>query len=531
MPGIARVVLAVLLPSLTAAGSLAEKPPLGWNSWDCWGGPGSQAKLYSAAAAFRTTMLPVGYDTMVVDMGWYFEGGDSIDFRALKQRSWGANSSAPAALLGQAMHIDKWGRLTANPKLWPDGISGAVKHLHSLGIKMGVHVMRGVNIAAVAANSPILDPATGKASGYTAAQLLTSNNESCQWCSEFKAVNTSHPAAKLWYASNAALYQDFGVDFLKGDCFYGKRDETAAGKPPFSGVDPTELLMFADSIAASSAAGEANTRPITISLSPGVDADTAEAAAIHSAVNMYRVTDDLHDCWNNESTCDCGDGIRVTQAFEQIHRHEQAGLVGAAGFDGKSWPDLDMLPVGPLEKTNALTDGEQRVAMTLWSVSRAPMVVGTDLTKLCAPPSSAGGSTTATATAATVGTTSSVDCDANATATITNPEVLQVGQQSTQSFQLSRSGPSGAWGAGAHIAWVAMLPHKTWALAFFNIGDAAAVVSVPLAAGKCSVRDLWGRVDAGSVSGGNYSRQLAPHTAAFVTMVGGECHAPARPPK
>ena len=184
-----------------------------------------------------------------------------------------------------------------------------------------------------------------------------------------------------------------------------------------------------------------------------------------------------------------------------------------------------MLPVGPLEKTNALTDDEQRVAMTLWSVSRAPMVVGTDLTKLCAPSSAS----STTATAATVSTPSAA-CDANATATITNPEVLQVGQQSTQSFQLSRSGPSGAWGAGAHIAWVAMLPNKTWALALFNIGDAAAAVSVPLAAGKCSVRDLWGRVDVGSVSGGNYSRQLAPHTAAFVTMVGGECHAPARPP-
>ena len=211
------------------------------------------------------------------------------------------------------------------------------------------------------------------------------------------AIEASH-LAKLWYASNAALYQEFGVDFIKGDCFYGKRDEVAAGKPPFSGVDPTELLMFAASIAASSAAGRANTRPIMISLSPGVDADTAEAAAIHAAVNMYRVTDDLHDCWNNASSCDCSDGIRVTQAFEQMHRHQQAGLVGATGIDGKSWPDLDMLPVGPLQKANALTDDEQRVAMTLWSVSRAPMVVGTELTKLCAPSPSPAASTWSTST-------------------------------------------------------------------------------------------------------------------------------------
>lgn len=85
---------------------------------------------------------------MVVDMGWYFEhprkqqNGSaeqhfSRSLRALKQ---GTNASAMADL---KMHIDSWGRLTANPVLWPDGISGAVKHLNMMGIKMGVHVMRG----------------------------------------------------------------------------------------------------------------------------------------------------------------------------------------------------------------------------------------------------------------------------------------------------------------------------------------------------------------------------------------------------
>ena len=38
--------------------------------------------------------------------------------------------------VGRSMHIDRWGRLTADPKQWPDGIAGAVKHLHSLGIKI-----------------------------------------------------------------------------------------------------------------------------------------------------------------------------------------------------------------------------------------------------------------------------------------------------------------------------------------------------------------------------------------------------------
>lgn len=347
-------------------------------------------------------------------------------------------------------------------------------------------------------------------------------------------MNTSHPAAKLWYDSNAALYQEFGIDFIKGDCFYGKRDETASGKPAFSGVDDAELLLFANSIASVSAGTvaatgqphRANGKPIIISLSPGVDADVAEARPIHSAVNMYRISDDLHDCWNNASSCDCSDGIRVTQQFERLRAHQVAGLIGAAGFRGKSWPDpgdmtwpyiipqfsasrspvhlrhADMLPVGPLARSNALTWEEQRVTITLWAVARAPMIVGADLNRL----------------------------DSNSTALIANPEVLNVNQQATESFQLKRSGMSGPWGEeGSEVVWAALLPHRGWALALFNLGDTAVNVGTTLGVNStCSVRDLWMRTDIGTVSG-MFSRHLDPHSAAFVVLSGDRCPAPTAP--
>ena len=77
--GVALVAVA-LAPAASprpAGGPLATTPPLGWNSWDCWGGPGDQQRLYAAAAAFADSLLPAGYDTMVVDMGWYFEQSDA----------------------------------------------------------------------------------------------------------------------------------------------------------------------------------------------------------------------------------------------------------------------------------------------------------------------------------------------------------------------------------------------------------------------------------------------------------------------
>jgi alpha-galactosidase len=56
-----------------------------------------------------------------------------------------------------------------------------------------------------------------------------------------------------------------------------------------------------------------------------------------------------------------------------------AGLFGA----NSTWPDLDMLPLGrimsgqkpPLRESN-LTADEQRMVMTLWSATGAPLVFG-----------------------------------------------------------------------------------------------------------------------------------------------------------
>ena len=97
-------------------------------------------------------------------MGWYFtKEAPSIygmKERALSEEQLGEHKAWAEA--GQGMHIDQWGRLTADPTKWPEGIKGAAQKLHALGIKMGIHIMRGINTAAVVANTPILDISTGK---------------------------------------------------------------------------------------------------------------------------------------------------------------------------------------------------------------------------------------------------------------------------------------------------------------------------------------------------------------------------------
>lgn len=58
--------------------------------------------------------------------------------------------------------IDEWGRMVPDPGRWPSskggkGLTEVAKKVHSMGLKFGIHVMRGISTQAVNANTPILD--------------------------------------------------------------------------------------------------------------------------------------------------------------------------------------------------------------------------------------------------------------------------------------------------------------------------------------------------------------------------------------
>lgn len=58
--------------------------------------------------------------------------------------------------------IDEWGRVLPDPGRWPSskggkGFTEVANKVHSMGLKFGIHVMRGISTQAVNANTPILD--------------------------------------------------------------------------------------------------------------------------------------------------------------------------------------------------------------------------------------------------------------------------------------------------------------------------------------------------------------------------------------
>lgn len=61
--------------------------------------------------------------------------------------------------------IDTWGRMMPDPKRWPSsaqgkGFSEVANKVHEMGLKFGIHIMRGISTQAVNANTPILDITT-----------------------------------------------------------------------------------------------------------------------------------------------------------------------------------------------------------------------------------------------------------------------------------------------------------------------------------------------------------------------------------
>nr|POE94084.1 alpha-galactosidase [Quercus suber] len=120
--------------------------------------------------------------------------------------------------------------------------------------------------------------------------------------------------------------------------------------------------------------------PIVYSLSPRIGATPAMAKDVSGLANMYRITGDDWDSWGD-----------VASHFDVSRDFAAANLIGANGLNGKSWPDLDMLPIGwltdpasnegPHRFTN-LNPEELRTQVTLWSMAKSPLMYGGDARKL-----------------------------------------------------------------------------------------------------------------------------------------------------
>ena len=82
--------------------------------------------------------------------------------------------------------------------------------MHKLGLKFGIHLMRGIPRLAVQLNLPVLG------TRYRA-QDIADTSSICPWNPDMYGVDMRRPGAQPYYDSVFRLYASWGVDFVKMD--------------------------------------------------------------------------------------------------------------------------------------------------------------------------------------------------------------------------------------------------------------------------------------------------------------------------
>lgn len=313
---------------------LAKYPPMGWNSWDCYGAAVDEATVRGNAEYMAEHLRAYGWEYVVIDIQWYQPTASTHEYEPFSEEC-----------------MDAYGRFIPAENRFPSSANGAgfkplADYIHGLGLKFGIHIMRGMPRMAAHRHLPVKD------SAYNCREVANPNSI-CAWNPDMYGLRQDHPGAQDYYDSIFALYAEWGVDFVK--C-----DDIAREYPHCQ----REIELI-------STAARNCGRDIVLSLSPG-PAPVERAEHLKTWANMWRITDDFWDEW------------RLLKAM--FERAEKWCVHAGSGH----WPDADMLPVGALRQcyenhpaggwTN-FTQPEQRTMMTLWCMLRSPLMIGGDLPK------------------------------------------------------------------------------------------------------------------------------------------------------
>ena len=307
---------------------------MGWNSWDSYGTTVNENQVRSAASWIAAHLKSYRWQYVVVDMEWFV-----------------INPTSAGNSRNSQFELDSNGRYIPAANRFPSAATGEgfkplADYVHSLGLKFGIHILRGIPKDAVAENLPIAG------SDYRAANAADTSDV-CPWNPDNYGVKAGSPAAQAYYDSIARLYAGWGVDFLKVDCI--------ASNP----YKPDDIRMLSEALRRTG-------RPIVLSLSPG-PAPIDKVDELRRYASMWRTSNDVWDLWH--SAVDYPQGVS-----DQFLRLAQWAPLVESGH----WPDADMIPIGFLgpapglgrARASRLSHDEQRTLLTLWCIFRSPLMWG-----------------------------------------------------------------------------------------------------------------------------------------------------------
>ena len=324
----------------------AMTPPMGWNSWDCYYSSVTEKEvMQNAQYLVDNDLVRHGWEYVVIDIRWYCNhpslGGGWYNQQGT-----------------QDYVLDEYGRYLPSPTRFPScmvdgknqGFKALADKLHAMGLKFGIHLMRGVPKVVVGSNYKL------KGSEQTPwTQVYNGTTSPCAWLGDNLRVRDNE-YGQLYYNSIMDLYAEWGVDFLK--------------------IDDLSRPFYTDEVQMIRRAIDQTGRPIVLSLSPGKTQYSCAEACLQNA-NMWRMMDDLWDNWS-----------AVDAVFPEAHFWSQYARPG-------NYADCDMLPLGHIAATVAdpgytnadpghwtqLTQNEQLTMMTLWGICHSPLFFGGEMTK------------------------------------------------------------------------------------------------------------------------------------------------------
>lgn len=419
---------------------VALTPPMGWNSWDCYGAGVNEEQLIGNAEYMRDNLKQYGWQYIICDIQWYEPKAKDNDYNNFTE-----------------LRMDEYSRLIPAENRFPSAANGVgfkniADRIHEMGLKFGIHIMRGIPRQAVHQNTKILG------TDRTARQIAH-HFSVCPWNTDMYGVNTRAQGAQEYYNSIFEMYANWGVDYVKVDDI-----ANTEFKPhePYSAKEEIEMIRKAIDNCG---------RDMVLSLSPG-PAQVEVAEHLSENANMWRMTGDFWDDWD--------------KLYDMFSRAEAWYPYVKEGC----WPDCDMLPLGNLSRNGAchgprdrytqFTKEEQITMMTLWSIFRSPLMFGGEMR----------------------------NNDEWTLSLITNEEVLNINQHSHSAHPVKSDGRS--------IVWQAESENGEAVVALFNADDEEKTVCVSFDElkinGEFTLRDLWKKEDVATVNG-KIEASIMPHGA------------------
>ncbi|MDE6470728.1 MAG: glycoside hydrolase family 27 protein [Eubacterium sp.] len=422
----------------------AKTAPLGWNSWDCFGAGVTEKQLRENADYMAEYLKEYGWEYIVCDIQWYEPKAKDNDYF----------NFTPVCLdeYGRVIPAENRFQSAADSK----GFKAIADYCHSLGLKFGIHIMRGIPRQAVHADMPI------KNSKFTAREVAH-HFSVCSWNTDMYGMKNCE-GAQDYYNSIIEMYADWGVDFIKCDdiCV----TEFRQWDNPYSADYEIEMIRKAIDNCG---------REIVLSLSPG-PAHIENADHLAKNANMWRMTGDFWDQWD-----------KLYDMFDRCYLWQDKVKPG-------NYPDCDMLPLGRLSKNGTchgpqnrmtqFTKPEQLTMMSLWGIFKSPLMMGGHMP----------------------------DNDEWTLSLLTNDEYMKMHRTAYGAHQHSRNEKNGK----GDIIWAANGKGCKY-VALFNTRDKEYAVKLDLTEilmpdEKYNIYDIWNKNDLGEFQN-SFKSVIPPHGA------------------